>query len=79
MRPETLAVHAGHTVDPGSGAAAPPLWLSTTFERAADGSFPHGFGTSATTIPTGASSKSALPPSRVDLGPPRSRLGQPPH
>ncbi len=43
MRPETLAVHAGHTIDSVTGAVAPPLWLSTTFERAVDGSFPHGF------------------------------------
>jgi erythromycin esterase-like protein len=43
MRPETLAVHAGHRIDLATGAVAPPLWLSTTFERAADGSFPHGF------------------------------------
>jgi len=32
MRFETLAVHAGHTVDP-SGSVAPPLYLSTTFAR----------------------------------------------
>jgi cystathionine gamma-synthase len=37
MRLETLAVHAGHSVDPTSGAIAPPLVLSTTFERAPDG------------------------------------------
>lgn len=37
MRFETLAVHAGHTVDPTTGAIAPPLVLSTTFERASDG------------------------------------------
>ena len=43
MRFETLAVHAGHSPDPATGAVAPPLYLSTTFERAADGSFPSGF------------------------------------
>jgi cystathionine gamma-synthase len=43
MRPETLAVHAGHTIDASTGAVAPPVWLSTTFERGSDGSFPHGF------------------------------------
>jgi cystathionine gamma-synthase len=37
MRFETLAVHAGHAVDPATGAIAPPLVLSTTFERAPDG------------------------------------------
>lgn len=43
MRIETLAVHAGHTVDPSTGAVAPPIHLSTTFERGADGSYPRGF------------------------------------
>jgi cystathionine gamma-synthase len=43
MRFETLAVHAGHSPDSATGAVAPPLYLSTTFERAADGSFPSGF------------------------------------
>lgn len=43
MRIETLAVHAGETVDPTSGAITPPLYLSTTFERAEDGSYPRGY------------------------------------
>jgi cystathionine gamma-synthase len=40
---ETLAVHAGHGVDPSTGAVTPPIHLSTTFERAADGTYPHGW------------------------------------
>jgi cystathionine gamma-synthase len=40
---ETLAVHAGHGVDPATGAVTEPIHLSTTFEREADGSYPHGF------------------------------------
>ena len=43
MRLETLAVHAGHMIDPATGAVITPIHLSTTFERAEDGSFPHGF------------------------------------
>ncbi len=43
MRIETLAVHAGHSVDPTTGAVAAPIQLSTTFERAPDGSYPSGF------------------------------------
>jgi len=43
LRFETLAVHAGHGVDPTTGAVTEPIHLSTTFERDADGSFPHGF------------------------------------
>ena len=42
MRIETLAVHAGAHVDPATGAVAPAIHPSTTFERDADGSFPHG-------------------------------------
>ncbi|HEX7022001.1 MAG TPA: aminotransferase class I/II-fold pyridoxal phosphate-dependent enzyme, partial [Trueperaceae bacterium] len=40
---ETLAVHAGAEPDPATGAVTPPIHLSTTFERAADGSYPHGY------------------------------------
>ena len=43
LRFETLAVHAGHGVDAATGAVTPPIHLSTTFERAADGSYPHGW------------------------------------
>ena len=42
LRFETLAVHAGHDVDPSTGAVTQPIHLSTTFERAPDGSYPHG-------------------------------------
>ena len=40
---ETLAVHAGHGVDPSTGAVVEPIHLSTTFERGGDGSYPHGY------------------------------------
>ena len=43
MHPDTLAVHGAHGPDAATGAVAPPISLSTTFERAADGSLPHGF------------------------------------
>lgn len=43
MKFETIAVHAGAHVDPSTGAVTAPIHLSTTFERAPDGSFPHGF------------------------------------
>ena len=43
LRFETLAVHAGHGVDPATGAVTEPIHLSTTYERAADGSYPHGY------------------------------------
>ena len=40
---ETLAVHAGHGVDPATGAVTEPIHLSTTFERDPDGAYPHGY------------------------------------
>jgi len=40
---ETLAIHAGQDIDPTTGSVIPPIYLSTTFERAADGEFPHGY------------------------------------
>lgn len=43
MKIETRAVHAGRHIDPATGAVSPPIHLSTTFERAADGSYPRGF------------------------------------
>ena len=40
---ETLAVHAGHAVDIGTGAVTEAIHLSTTFERDADGGYSRGF------------------------------------
>src|SRR3569833_2062924 len=42
MKPETIAIHAGNHVDAASKAVIQPIVLSTTFERAEDGSFPGG-------------------------------------
>ena len=52
MKIETLAVHAGHVVDPTTGAVAPPLHLATTFERDPDGGFGRGFIYARTANPT---------------------------
>src|SRR5947209_9228223 len=40
---ETTAVHAGRCIDPATGAVTPPIHLSTTFERGADGEYPLSF------------------------------------
>ncbi len=42
MRIETLAVHAGHSIDRGTGAVTPPIHLTTTFERDPDGGYASG-------------------------------------
>jgi cystathionine gamma-synthase len=39
---ETVAVHAGAAVDPATGAVAPPIQLSTTFEHGPAGETPRG-------------------------------------
>ncbi len=43
MNIETLAIHAGQDIDPATGSVIPPIYLSTTFERAADGTFPQSY------------------------------------
>jgi len=43
MKFETLAIHAGRAPDPSTGAVREPIHLSTTFERGADGAYPHGY------------------------------------
>jgi cystathionine gamma-synthase len=43
MKIETQAVHAGHSVDPATGAVAAPIHLSTTFERDIEGTYSRGF------------------------------------
>jgi cystathionine gamma-synthase len=42
VRIETLAVHAGHEIDPATAAVTPPINLSTTFAREADGGYRAG-------------------------------------
>jgi cystathionine gamma-synthase len=43
MKLETLAVHAGREPDPATGAVREPIHLATTFQRGADGDYPHGY------------------------------------
>ena len=43
MKLETQAIHAGHETDSASGAIVAPVYFSTTYERAPDGSYPLEF------------------------------------
>jgi len=43
MKIETIAIHAGNHTDPTTKAVIQPIVLSTTFERAADGTYPGGY------------------------------------
>ncbi len=50
--PETRAVHGARSIDPSTGAVAPPIHLSTTFERDADGGYSRPFSYSRSANPT---------------------------
>ncbi len=60
MKFETISIHVGRDVDPGTGAVAPPLHMSTTFERDANGDFSRGYSYSRPTNPTRAALEQCL-------------------
>jgi cystathionine gamma-synthase len=60
MQLETLAIHAGQTPDPTTGAVMAPIHLSTTFERRADGTYPAGFVYTRTENPNRAAVEANL-------------------
>jgi cystathionine gamma-synthase len=43
MKIETISVHVGRDVDSAAGEVAPPVHMSTTFERDLDGEFSRGY------------------------------------
>ena len=51
MEIETRAIRGGRDVDAATGAVSSPIHLSTTFERAPDGSYPQGYIYSRTDNP----------------------------
>jgi cystathionine gamma-synthase len=52
MKIETLAVHAGRQIDPATAAVTPPLHLSTTYQRDADGGYARSFSYTRPDNPT---------------------------
>ena len=60
IRIETLAVHAGHSIDAATGAVATPIHMSTTFERDAEGGYPHGYVYGRSANPTRNALEQAL-------------------
>jgi cystathionine gamma-synthase len=60
MHFDTKAIHSGADVDRETGAIAPPLHLSTTFERTAEGEPSRGFSYIRDTNPTQARLETAL-------------------
>jgi len=57
---ETTCVHAGREPDPASGGVSPAIQLSTTFERAPDGGYPHGYSYSRSGNPNRAQLEACL-------------------
>ncbi len=60
MKIETIAVHAGNQIDKGNQAVIQPITLSTTFERAEDGSYPSGYSYSRSNNPNRNSLENVL-------------------
>jgi cystathionine gamma-synthase len=60
MKLETLAIHAGRRGDSSTGSLREPIQLATTFERAADGTYPHGFYYTRSGNPNRASLEQAM-------------------
>lgn len=60
MKIETIAVHAGKGIDPDTRAVMPPIHLSTTFERAEDGTYPSGYSYIRADNPTRRALEDAL-------------------
>jgi cystathionine gamma-synthase len=60
MHIETLAVRAGHSVDPSTGAVTTPIHLSTTFEREPDGTYRSGHVYSRSSNPNRSMLEEAL-------------------
>ena len=60
MKVETLAVHAGGAPDPSTGAVAPPIVLSTTYEHGPASESLHGFTYIREDNPTQARLEEAL-------------------
>jgi cystathionine gamma-synthase len=60
MQFETKAIHAGMHVDEETGAVAPPIHLSTTFERSESGDTPRGYSYVRDANPTQSRLEEAL-------------------
>jgi len=72
----TLCVHSAHTPEPATGALSQPIYLTTTFERDADGGYPPRLSLQAAKArPTALARSVASRPSRVASGRPRLPRG----
>lgn len=60
MKIETIAIHAGNQKDEQTGAVIQPIVMSTTFERAEDGTFRSGYSYSRAANPNRAALENVL-------------------
>ena len=58
--PNTVCVHSAHLPEPATGALAQPIYLTTTFQRDADGGYPRGYRYSREGTPNRASLETCL-------------------
>jgi len=60
MKIETIAVHSGRKIDEATKSVTPPIYLTTTFEREKNGSYPKGFNYSRSNNPNRESLEKCL-------------------
>ena len=58
--PNTVCVHSAHLPEPATGALAQPIYLTTTFQRDADGGYPRGYRYSREGTPNRTSLETCL-------------------
>jgi cystathionine gamma-synthase len=58
--PNTVCVHSAHVPEPATGALAQPIYLTTTFQRDADGGYPRGYRYSREGTPNRTSLETCL-------------------
>lgn len=56
----TVCVHSAHSPEPATGALAQPIYLTTTFQRDADGGYPRGYRYSREGTPNRSSLEACL-------------------
>jgi cystathionine gamma-synthase len=56
----TVCVHSAHSPEPATGALAQPIYLTTTFQRDADGGYPRGYRYSREGTPNRTSLEACL-------------------
>ena len=64
-------MHSAHAPEPATGALAQPIYLTTTFERDADGGYPRGYRYSREGTPNRTSLEACIAALEGGIGRPR--------